>query len=266
MKLSVITVCRNAATAIGRTIENVIDQSFFDKIEYVIIDGQSTDNTVEIINRYRNKVHVFISEPDKGIYDAMNKGVQRSSGDYLIFLNAGDLFIHEQVIERLYEAIRQHAADIYVGESLSVNKATGTVAVMNNPGKFDALWLFKGLLNHQSIVAKREVFLINGLFDTSYKIYADYNWYLKNYMANNCKFRFTGIGIALYERGGFSDQHYHTIGKDELVRIRKEIYGVKNFKLLSGYLTNSRYLFITRRLLWAPGVRNYINKLIFKQR
>ena len=100
-KISVVTVCYNAVETIEKTILSVINKTY-QNIEYIIIDGASTDGTVDIINRYRDKIAYFVSEPDKGIYDAMNKGINAATGDWISFMNAGDTFYCNKTIHRLF--------------------------------------------------------------------------------------------------------------------------------------------------------------------
>src|SRR3989338_780018 len=97
MKVTIITVCKNAQDTIEETIKSVASQDYKD-IEYLIIDGKSTDETLKIINKYKNKIDNIISEPDKGIYYAMNKGIKRSTGDLVYFLNSGDLFFDKNTV------------------------------------------------------------------------------------------------------------------------------------------------------------------------
>lgn len=99
--ISVVTVCYNAADTIEKTMLSVLNQTYHD-IEYIIIDGGSTDGTVEIIRKYADRIAYWVSEPDKGIYDAMNKGIKVATGEWINFMNAGDEFVDEGVIEKLF--------------------------------------------------------------------------------------------------------------------------------------------------------------------
>ena len=119
IKISVVTVCRNEAETIERTIRSVVMQTY-PHLEYVIIDGHSTDGTLEIVRRYQD-VCRFRSEPDNGIYDAMNKGVKYTTGDYIIFINAGDYLIHKEVLQKCATYMNETPAlmDVFYGNLYS---------------------------------------------------------------------------------------------------------------------------------------------------
>ncbi|RZK61390.1 MAG: glycosyltransferase, partial [Pedobacter sp.] len=117
-KLTVITIVYNNVRDIERTINSVLNQTY-PKIEYIIIDGKSTDGTLDIIEKYRSKISKIVSEPDKGIYDAMNKGLALATGDYVLFMNSGDEIYDETTVEDIFESAP--GADIYYGETEMYN-------------------------------------------------------------------------------------------------------------------------------------------------
>ena len=122
VKFTIITITYNAAQWLERTILSILSQSY-GNIEYVIIDGASTDGTVDIIRQYASGVSFWLSEPDKGLYDAMNKGLQHATGDYVWFINAGDTLPNADIIQRIVQKMekRQHLPDVIYGETAIVD-------------------------------------------------------------------------------------------------------------------------------------------------
>ena len=106
MKFSIITICYNAAAVIERTLQSVTGQSWADK-EYIIVDGASKDSTLDIVGKYREGIDILVSEPDKGLYDAMNKGLKLATGDYVLFMNAGDRFHEDTTLEQIASQVQQ---------------------------------------------------------------------------------------------------------------------------------------------------------------
>ena len=122
MKVTLITVCRNVAPVIAETLDSVLAQ-VHPRIEMIVIDGASTDGTVDILNGYRHRIDVLVSEPDKGIYDAMNKGLERATGDVIGFVNAGDLLMDPEVIGAVVDAFERSGADAVYGDIIMVDEA-----------------------------------------------------------------------------------------------------------------------------------------------
>ena len=174
MKVSIITVCKNAENAIERTMLSVVTQTCFsENIEYLIVDGASTDKTTEIIQQYANKYPIkWISEPDSGIYNAMNKGIKLATGDYLLFLNAGDYLIHYNVIKSLMNLFESNEFDVIYGNTLSINPISELywIKAIANP---DIFFFAEDSLPHQAIFYKRNLFDKFGLYDENFTILAD---------------------------------------------------------------------------------------------
>lgn len=179
MKISVITVCYNAEKVIEQTIQSVINQSYAD-IEYIIVDGASTDATEKIIRRYTDDIRVrYISEPDNGIYDAMNKGIRLATGDYLEFLNAGDVFVNNDVIKSVVQKIEDNPADVMYGNIIyEYPDKTTSVRVYGQFCSSLFYYLLGDCINHQAIFAKRECFKEH-IFNTKYRICADREWMIR---------------------------------------------------------------------------------------
>lgn len=197
MKISVITVCYNAGTTIERTIRSVLAQTY-PNTEFVVIDGGSTDGTHEILKKYAAEIDVLVSEPDKGIYDAMNKGVAKASGDYVIFINADDYFYDDSALERVAQAPQ---ADFIFGDQYDADD--GKLTLCENLDALDVYRMFRGYFAHQSILAKRELFQKHGNFDLSYKICADWDWILRCLVVGATTAR-VDAPIAVFTVGGAS--------------------------------------------------------------
>ena len=174
LKISIITVCKNAENAIERTILSVVSQNCFAaNIEYLIIDGASTDKTVEIIKQYSEKHPIkWISEPDFGIYNAMNKGIKMASGEYLLFLNAGDYLVHYNVIKSLMDLFESGMLDVIYGDVLSVNPISEQYRIKAIK-QSDTPFFFYDSLPHQAVFYKKTIFDKFGLYNETFKILAD---------------------------------------------------------------------------------------------
>ncbi|MBR4489940.1 glycosyltransferase [bacterium] len=175
MKISIITVCKNAENAIERTMLSVVTQSCFNEnIEYLIIDGASADKTLEIIERYANKYPIkWISEPDSGIYNAMNKAVKMATGDYLLFLNAGDYLVHYNVIKSLMNLCESKEFDVIYGNTFCIDPTNGKYSIKKVEKRPDADFFYLDTLPHQATFYKKEVFEKFGGYNENFRIISD---------------------------------------------------------------------------------------------
>lgn len=169
-KVSVITVVFNAAAVIGNTIKNIANQTY-DNIELVVVDGGSTDETVSIIRSFERVVTKWISEPDKGIYDAMNKGTRLATGDWIIFMNAGDSFYENNSVEKFVNFVRSSAnADMIFGDVIIVDGNREWKRELKN----DFMFLIRNMICHQCIFYSKDSFKKAGGFDIRYRMTADF--------------------------------------------------------------------------------------------
>jgi len=176
MLFSIITVTYNASQWLERTIQSVISQSY-PNIEYIIIDGNSTDGTLEIIKKRQSFITHWISEPDNGLYDAMNKGLKLASGDYVWFINAGDSLYSKTTVQKIVDVLGVgNVPDIIYGETQIVDKQGGELAMrrLKAPDKLSWKSFRMGMLVcHQSFLVKR---IIAEPYDLKYKFASDYDW------------------------------------------------------------------------------------------
>lgn len=194
-KISIITIVFNDAEGLERTIKSVINQTFID-YEYIIIDGGSTDGSVNVINKYKNKISKWISEPDKGIYDAMNKGIKIASGEWINMMNAGDCFADDNVLLNIFSQIIPENKSFIYSDVYTLRKNGQRIC---RPLSYD-----KGNLIHQTIIYKRELHEEHGYYIVTKKIIiSDYLFFIRIPREEIMK---TNIIIAEYEGGGISTQ------------------------------------------------------------
>lgn len=203
MKVSIITVCKNAQDTIEQTIKSVISQTY-SNIEYLIIDGESTDKTLDIVRKYKNRIDTVISEPDGGLYYAMNKGIKKSTGDIIYFLNSGDLLFDKGVITKVVKVFKETNADIIYGDMALFNSSNPEKLIIRHQDQVNNSFLVHDTIYHQSIFTKRYIFQKYGKFDTKYKLSADYEWILRSFIKNKISFHYTSQIITKFLRGGLS--------------------------------------------------------------
>jgi len=201
-KVSIITVVYNGIAHLEQTILSVIGQNY-DNIEYIIIDGGSTDGTVELIQKYEDHIAYWVSEPDAGIYDAMNKGLAKATGDIIGLINADDWY-EDDAISIIVDRFEKTSADVVHG-SMRIVKESGESFV--KMAESDISNLKKGmLLNHPTVFAKRSLYDKFGNFDTSYKIVADWEMMMR-WFTNGVDFVSTKKTLANFRMGGVSSEH-----------------------------------------------------------
>lgn len=228
MKISIITVCLNSKRTIEQTIKSVIGQAH-DNCEYIIIDGGSTDGTLEILNKYDESISTIISELDEGIYDAMNKGIALATGDIIGILNSDDWY-EPGIFKLVEESFRETNADIIYGK-LNVFKENGEkeTAKEINIEKLR----YEMTIPHPTVFVRRAVYTAYGAFEQKYKISADYELMLRLY-TKGVKFYFLDKTITNFRRGGISEQQGRQ-AEEETLRIARKY-------LACAPLRNRRYL------------------------
>ena len=200
--LSIITINLNNAAGLRKTIGSVICQTFTD-YEYIIIDGGSTDGSVDVIKEYADRITYRVSEPDKGIYNAMNKGIQKATGDYLQFLNSGDCLVDNNVLDKVFSFPR--ASDIIYGNLIKL-MSDGRRIKKIAPSENDVTMMFFFLGNtikHPSSFISRNLFE-KTFFDESYKIASDKKFFIENIIIHNCTIQSINLDIVLFDTTGIT--------------------------------------------------------------
>jgi len=220
-KLSVITVVFNNVRDIERTVLSVVNQ-IYSNIEYIVIDGLSTDGTLELLNKYRSQISILKSEKDKGIYDAMNKGLALATGDYVLFMNSGDEIYALDTVEKVFATAPD--ADIYYGETEMINDAGESLGQRRHKAPAHFTWRsFKyGMsVSHQAIYLRRS--LVQP-YDPRYHLSADIDWILR--AAKKAK-KIVNVNryVAKYLVGGMSKKK-HKQSLQERFDIMRRYYGL----------------------------------------
>lgn len=208
MKLSIITINYNNAAGLKKTLDSVAEQTWCE-FEYIAVDGGSTDKSVEVIHTYfdlyEDKYSIkYVSEPDKGIFDAMNKGIKMASGEYCLFLNSGDCLYSDTVLEELFK--HDWNADIISAHAFYEKTATKSEKIMTAPPSI----INTGVLPHQSTLIKRELFDRIHMYDTSYQFIADWLFFLEALTVYRCSYQQINMILSLCEQDGVSNNVENT--------------------------------------------------------
>lgn len=243
MKISIITVAYNSAQTLGDTMKSVLEQTYSD-IEYIVVDGASKDGTVDLVKSYEGKFNGrlrWISEKDKGIYDAMNKGIKMATGDIIGILNSDDYYTSNDVLERLVEAFDEKTDAVY-GDIHFIRDGQPDKCVRYYSSKpFRPLWLRFGFMPaHPSFYCRREVYEIAGLYKTDYQIGSDYEMMVRLFLVHHIKAKYLPMDFVTMRTGGASTRNV----KSRLQLIKDDVRGCRE----NGIYTNP--LMISAKFLY----------------
>jgi len=215
MKYSIITINLNNRDGLRKTIESVINQTCKD-FEYIVIDGGSTDGSVEVIKEYADKINYWVSEPDKGIYNAMNKGILQAHGEYLNFMNSGDCFYDENVLCNCSSFLQYDivSGNIIIEESHSPWNWEGEEVTM--------MLFYNGSLAHPASFIRATLFK-NSLYDETLKIVSDWKFFIEKLILENCSFRKISLNIARFDKSGISSTNV-SLNDSERKQVLSQIF------------------------------------------
>lgn len=245
MKISIITVSYNSAKTIEDTIISVLNQSY-KNLEYIIVDGKSSDKTMGIVKSYQDKISVIISEQDKGIYDAMNKGIAMASGDVVGIINSDDIFFDKNCVKRIIEKFVETSADIIYGDLLYVDRL--------DTKKIKRKWIsgnyYRGSFRtgwhppHPAVFIKKRIYDMLGVFDLGFNISADFELLLRFFENPKVSCRYLPGYIVKMRSGGVSNSGIRNIieGNKNIIKALKK----NNIKV-------NKILYVVKRLLLKIG-------------
>lgn len=267
MTLTIITINRNNAAGLEKTLKTVEEQYCKD-FEHVVVDGASTDDSIEFIRSYADRVPglvKWISEPDKGIYNAMNKGIGMASGDYIQILNSGDCLVSNDVTERMLAALKDTGyPSILYGNMLKEMQEGKLMRDCGFAGQdITLLGFYNGTLNHSPAYIRRNLFEKYGLYDESLRIVSDWKWYFQAIILGDEKPVYTDIDITLFDMNGISETNLGLRDSEKSRELSKLLPGT----ILADYQSWSFPIDQMKRLKrhpWAYRLVWFLERCLFK--
>lgn len=252
VKLSIITVNYNNAPGLARTIDSVISQQC-DAFEYIVIDGGSTDESVRVIKRFEDRITYWISEPDSGIYQAMNKGIRRAKGEYCQFLNSGDYLVSHDVTKRMLADLPLTCSIVY-GNKIRQYKGIDRVEKSYAGRPITLFDMYVSTLFHAPAYVKRSLFDRYGLYDETLKIVSDWKFYLIVIGLHNEPVLYRDIDVVWFDNQGVSSTN-KALDKQERERV---LAAVLPESIRADYREFARDLTIVRKVKKLPGLWFFI--------
>lgn len=256
-QISIITVVFNDRTGFELTANSIISQTAVKDIEWIVIDAASTDGTVDVIRKYSSNISYWVSEPDKGIYDGMNKGIGKATGQYTLFLNAGDTLYNTDTIETVI-AQKEFGHHDYLSGHTVYTKDGKAIGKSLAPKIISGTYLFKQSLGHQSTFIKTDRLKQKGGYDISYKIVADAKFFFEDIIINNRSYQCIDKYISNYDVTGISSIRHQENFK-ERQRFLSEILPPK---ILSDYKRVAYGETSLERILCKLQEKDFLYKLI----
>ena len=232
-KISVITINYNEKEGLKKTIQSVVGQSY-DDIEYIVIDGGSTDGSTAIIDANKEKIHYWVSEPDSGIYNAMNKGIRAATGEYVLFMNSGDCFYENDTVAKA-ESLMTGECGIYYGDLIYYNKRKKKHENWIFPNKLSLGFFIENSLPHQGSFIKRSLFDSISMYNETLKIASDWEFFIIAICLEKVSYKHIGIVISEYDFTGISSdpKNYSLVASEKQITFDKHFSMViEDYKII----------------------------------
>ena len=267
MILSIITINRNNGSGLEKTLRSVASQTCPD-FEHIIVDGASTDGSVDIIRKFAESLgdHVrWVSEPDKGVYNAMNKGIAMAAGDYVQFLNSGDSLASEDAVERMTQEIKRNEyPSILYGNMLKL-MPDGKLLKDNSFERHDFTLLdfYIGTLNHSSAYIRRDLFEKYGLYDEDYRIVSDWKWFMQAIAFGGEKPVYSDSDVSLFDMTGISETNKE-LARKERAEVLGELIPASILADYDRWTPAIRQMRRIERYPWAKKLVWFLDRVLFK--
>lgn len=266
MQLSIVTINRNNAVGLEKTMQSVAAQPF-KEFEYIVIDGASTDGSVEVIKKYEPQfAHLkWVSEPDKGIYNAMNKGIRMASGEYIQILNSGDCLAAPDVTERMQATLEKagNPSIMYGNMIKSFPDGRRTVDKCFAGQDITMLGMFTGTLNHDPAYIRRDLFEKYGYYDESLKIVSDWKWYLQAIVLGGEEPQYVDLDVTLFDMTGISETNKE-LDKSERKQVLEQLFPKAILKDYEQYAFPIGQIKRLQRHPWAYKMVWFLERCLFK--
>ena len=270
MKLSIITINRNNAAGLEMTLQSVVSQTF-KEFEYIIVDGASTDGSVEVIKKYEPQfAHLkWVSETDSGIYNAMNKGIRMATGDYIQILNSADILAASNVTERMVIALKElenegQGAEVPLlyGNMIKKDYSSGRIVDKSGKVEYSLRQYYSSTMNHDCCYIRRDLFDAYGLYDENLKIVSDWKWFLQVIGLGRVKPVYVDIDVTVFDTSGISERNLNLRNKER----RQVLEEVMPPAILVDYDAHafpvSQYQRLKRYHLWP--IVHFVERVLFK--
>lgn len=232
MQLSIITINFNNVTGLKKTFDSVVKQTFTD-YEHIVIDGGSSDGSADLIKANVDHISYWQSKKDNGIYDAMNQGIGKAQGDYVMFLNSGDYLLESDSLEKLFR--EKLNADVVYADAKRTNQTTKEIEIYEQPGKLTPLFFYRYSLCHQSMLFKVGVFEKYGNYREDLKVVSDWEYNLKLFLAKDVSWKHVSISIVYYDNSGLSSTNTDLLDKEREKVLRENFSDVDLAKMDKQY-------------------------------
>lgn len=264
--LSIITINRNNAAGLEKTMQSVANQTF-SEFEYIVIDGASTDGSVEVIKNLETRfTHLkWVSEPDKGIYNAMNKGLRMASGDYIQILNSGDCLASREVTEQMLAALEKAGnPSILYGNMVKCFPDGRSMVDRGFAGQeISMMGMYSGTLNHDPAYVRRDLFEKYGYYDESLKIVSDWKWYLQAIILGGEKPQYVDLDVTLFDMTGISETNKE-LDKAERKRVLEQLLPNAVLSDYERYAVSIDQIKRLKRHPWAYKIVWLLERCLFK--
>lgn len=260
LKLSIITINYNNLPGLKVTMDSVLKQSYTN-FEYIVIDGNSTDGSKELIQEYSNKLAYWVSEKDAGIYNAMNKGISKAKGEYCLFLNSDDYLVHPEVLDQVFKL--NLSEDIIYGDML-LEDTKHNKTLSTQPSKLTFEHFISSTIWHPVSFIKTNLFFKYGLYNEQLKIVSDYEFFLKTLIVNQVSYKYIAIPVTVYKIAGMSslkeNEPAHLLEREKVLETYFPVTVIETAKKLEA-LNGSEIIKIYTWLQSHPGLLKTISRI-----